>query len=179
MGGSYYREQLKRLKQIRISDKNKNFRCQQGVIYTKDGREMVFFPSGKRGSLKRQAHVSISWACLDYNRLRKIMVSDSNKYFKEIDGVLYNVAGTSVRAFPLAKTSYKIPTKCKSIGFLKSQKADLRCRKITVSSKNKNIMQKMACYLTGIPMNFCITHRRKNGAYIGAEKHDKDCGRCL
>ncbi len=176
VGGSYYREQLKRLKQIRISDKNKNFRCQQGVIYTKDGREMVFFPSGKRGSLKLPSTCKYIRGRLDYNRLRKITVSDSNKYFKEIDGVLYNVAGTSVRAFPLAKTSYKIPTKCKSIGFLKSQKADLRCRKITVSSKNKKYYAKNGVLFDRNTDELLYYPPAKKGAYTVPKNTTKIAG---
>lgn len=86
VGGSYYRDRLKRLKQIRISDKNKNFRCQQGIIYTKDGREMVFYPSGKRGSIRLPSTCKYIRGSLEYNRLSKITVSESNTYFKEIDG---------------------------------------------------------------------------------------------
>lgn len=176
VGGSYYREQLKRLKQIRISDNNKNFRSQQGVIYTKDGREMVFFPSGKRGTINLPSTCKYIGSRLEYNRLSKITISDSNKYFREIDGVLYNVAGTSVRAFPLAKTSYKIPAKCKSIGFLKSGKADMRCRKISVSSKNKKYYAKNGVLFDRNTDELLYYPPAKKGAYTVPKNTTKIVG---
>lgn len=175
-GESYYKDQMKNLKQIRISRKNEMYCSRQGVIYTKDRREMVFFPSGKRGSITLPGTCKYIGSQMSYNRLNSIKVAETNKYFKETDGVLYNLAGTSVRAFPFAKTSYKIPAKCKNVDFLKNKKEHLRCRKILVSPKNTKYYAKAGVLFAKGNDELVYYPPAKKGAYTVPKSTTKIAG---
>lgn len=164
--GSYFGgDEIKHLKQIRISDSNTYFHCKQGVIYSKDDKSMIFFPNGKRGTLKLPSNCKNIGNLMEYNHLSQIKIADSNIYFKEIDGVLYNVAGTKIRAFPMAKTSYKIPAKCRNVEYLKQIKEDSNCKEIRVSSKNTKFYAKNGVLFHADTDELLFYPPAKKGAY--------------
>lgn len=166
--GSYYDDSglgLKNLEKIVVSNGNQNYKSTDGVLYSADQRVMIFFPQGKTGSIRLPDQCKYIGKLMKENQLSAIHISSDNKYFTSVEGVLYNLRGTSIRCFPVRKTSYKVPAKVKDISYLDDIKDKLRCRSVKVSSKNKNLYSRNGVVFDAESDTLLFYPTRKKGAY--------------
>lgn len=143
--GSYYDTSVLgmiNLKRILVPKSNTQYQSIEGVVYSKDGKSMVFYPYGKTGSLSLPDTCKYIGSQMKENKLSSIRISASNKYFTSIHGVLYNLRGTRIRCFPMRKKNYTLPATLRSIDYLNRIKTDLKCESIRVASGNKNFYSK-------------------------------------
>lgn len=156
---------LKYLEKIIVSKNNPNFCSIDGVMYSSDGRSMIFFPSGKKGSFHLPETCKFIWNKMKYNRLSSISVSKNSKYYSSTGGVLYDTKGKKIECFPMMKKSYRIPAAVKDISYLDKVKEDLRCSAIKVSSKNTRYTSKAGVLFNGDSDTLLFYPPKKRGAY--------------
>lgn len=156
---------LKSLEKIVVAKNNPAFYSENGVMYSADGRDLVFFPSGRTGSFRLPDTCKQIGDRMKYNKLSSISVSANSKYFSSTGGVLYDKKGKTIRCFPMMKTSYRIPESVKDISYLTNVKEDLRCRAVTVSPKNTHFTSKAGVIFNGDSDTLLFYPPQKRGAY--------------
>ena len=132
------------LTSIEVLDNNKNYASVDGVLFNKDKTELITYPSGKTDSEYAIPNSVTSigygafYACTslanitipssvtsigDYafdgcTSLKSIEVSDNNKNYASVDGVLFNKDKSELITYPAGKTDseYAIPNSVTSIG---------------------------------------------------------------
>lgn len=143
--GSYYNASqlgVENLRRIVIAKGNTQYQSVDGVVYSIDGKTMVFYPYGKKGSLTLPDTCKYIGKQMKENKLSSIHVTANNKYYTSMNGVLYNLRGTKIKCFPMRKKTYKLPKTLRSIEYLNSIKEDLKCEAIQVDSRNKKFYSK-------------------------------------
>lgn len=89
---------------ITVQPDNPKYRSYQGVLYTKDGSEMLYYPDGKYDAeITLLQNTSTIFADTLRGRLERINVPEGSIYYKSVDGVLYSADGTRMVIFPQAK----------------------------------------------------------------------------
>ena len=141
---SYAFDDCSSLTSINVSENNKNYCSVDGVLFNKDKTELIQYPIKKEGTSYKIPNSVTSigdrafWYCKSLtsitipssvtnigscafgtcSSLISINVSDNNKYYCDVDGVLFNKDKTEIIKFPGKKegTNYKIPNSVTSIG---------------------------------------------------------------
>lgn len=153
------------LEKVVVAKGNQNYQSKDGVVYSADGRQMVFFPSGKRGAFHLSDECKHIGNQMQENKLTSIHVSSQNKYFTASDGVLYNLKGTQIRCFPMKKANYKIPKAVKDISYLNRIKDGLKCKAVKVSAGNKDFYSKAGVIFEADSDTLLFYPTKKKGAY--------------
>lgn len=101
------------LKEFIVDGSNPNFMSVDGVVYTKDGKELVLYPPGKEDVLYTlPASVEeVRIGAFSCSRgIREFRVEDGNRNYVSVDGVLYNSEMTELIRCPMSDTKeYTIP----------------------------------------------------------------------
>ncbi len=106
------------LVQIEVNAENPYLRSIDGALYTKDGKTLICYPAdhcslvGIRKFVLPDSVEAIAQGAFWYdNTLMVVEVSENNKAFKDVDGVVYSKDGKTVVWFPAGKpyTAYNIP----------------------------------------------------------------------
>ncbi len=173
-----------KLQRIVISKDNLHYTSEDGVLYSKDGKEMVFFPMGRKGTVVLPDTCKRIGSQMKKNQLSAIRVSRENKYFTSKEGVLYDLRGKKIRCFPINKKSYVIPKTVTDIAYLDRVKEDLKCASVKVEKGNRKFSSKqdvvfskngdaLLFYPTGKKGKYVIpksTTRIQAGAFENAKK---------
>ncbi len=173
INGTYYYDsdlRLNCLKKITIASGNAKYKHIDGVLYTKDGTEMVIFPSGRTGSLTLPDECKYITRQMKENKLSAIRVSAANKYFTSVDGVLYNLRGTEIECFPMKKVKYEIPKTLKELYYLNDVKAGLKCSAITVAKGNRKFYAKDGVVFKKYSHELLFYPTKKKGSYTVPKK---------
>jgi len=128
-------DSLASLSAFTVAEDNTAYKSVDGVLYTKDGRTMIYYPQDKKASNysipsdveivqdfpfknKYLESISIPSKCMFYElnfskltSLKTISVDASNPYYKVVDDVLFSKNGKVMIAYPYAKegADYHIP----------------------------------------------------------------------
>ena len=131
------------LTSIEVSDKNAIYSSKEGVLFNKDGTELIRCPEGKvepnyeipssvteiweyafeNCNNIESINISESFIILDEkifnncNSLKSITVAEKNAIYSSKEGVLFNKAGTELIRYPEGKTDleYTIPSSVKTV----------------------------------------------------------------
>ncbi len=100
----------KNLKSVCVDPNNPNFCSVDGVLYSKDMKEIIWYPAGKTNTgytVPETVETLRGNAFVDAKNLQEFSVSSDNKVFVSIDGVLYRVNSSDniiwAVAFPRGK----------------------------------------------------------------------------
>lgn len=156
---------MKRLQQVTVARGNKRFCSQDGVVYSADGKRMIFYPYGRRGSFRLPKVCKEIGAEMQINQLTSVSVSSDSKYFSSAGGVLYNKKMQKIRCFPMEKKTCELPETLRDISYLNRIKADMKCRAIRVSSKNKSFSSKAGVLFDADRSTLLFYPTKKKGAY--------------
>ena len=123
------------MKSITVAEDNPWFKSVDGVVYSKDGTSLVYFPPGRTGEwavpetvteIADEAFGGGLLSALDIHagvksiglggtfveclRLTRISVDEGNEWYKDVDGVLFSKDGTLLVAYPAGKKDVKVYT---------------------------------------------------------------------
>lgn len=103
-------DQLDTLKNITVHPDNAVYSSIDGVLYSKDGRELIFYPPAKEGDVMCIGKDVRSLNIADYNfrnnNISSVGVEEGNVYFKAIDGVLCSYDGKTLIYVPPMSNIY-------------------------------------------------------------------------
>jgi len=110
------------LASIIVDNKNQEYSSIDGVLYNKDGTELIKYPPGK---IQTTYEIPASVTKMEDNPfygcdyLTSITVESGNPKYLSIDGVLFNKEGTTLINYPPGntQTSYKVPDSVTKIGY--------------------------------------------------------------
>lgn len=96
---------------VTVDSDNEYLSAKDGILYSKDGKELIFVPKG-RTSLEIAKTVEIISFLSDYSeqdksafeKLATITVEDGNATYKAVDNVLYSADGKYLWLYPASKT---------------------------------------------------------------------------
>ena len=110
---SYNRDQLNTLQKITIASDNPYYTSVDGVVYSKDKSELVFYPPAKVDCslLLPKETTDIRDYLMGKMQLSSIAVEAGNTVYSAKDGVLFNADGSEFVCYPRNKTdeTYTIP----------------------------------------------------------------------
>ena len=128
------------IENIHVSDSNPEMKSVDGILFTKDGKTLMLFPTARTGSYNVPEGVTqlesysfrdgslttvtlsssveyVGGNVFSSSTHQDIFVDPGNENFKSVDGVLFTKDGRELIAFPSARTgNYEIPTGTESIG---------------------------------------------------------------
>lgn len=156
---------LNSLEKISVPKSNTAYQSLDGAVYTADGKAMVFYPYGRKGSLRLPDACKKIGGQMRENKLSSISVSSKNKYFTSVHGVLYDLRGKKIKCFPMNKKTYKIPKTLKSIDYLYRVKEDMKCKAIQVASSNKTFYSKGGVVFEKGSHTLAFYPTKKKGSY--------------
>ena len=143
--GNYMFDGCRNLMSIEVAEDNKTYMAVNGVLYTKDGSEIIRYPEGKKentyalllgtktiGRCAFERCISLTnivipesvnniiadtWLC-ECTNLISIEVDENNKNYKDINGVLYTKDGSEIIKYPQARKEniYEILAGARTIG---------------------------------------------------------------
>ncbi len=128
---------LEKLKAINVSNKSMKYKSIDGVLYSKDGKSMIYYPMGKTNKKyvipnavttiqlenKHITDITFGEKIKQYNlqlpELKNIIVNKNNKKYKSIGGVLFSKDGKRLLKYPekKASSSYTIPKETERIDY--------------------------------------------------------------
>lgn len=93
------------LKEISVSENNPWFKSIDGNLYSKDGKKLLFYATGRRGKYYMPDCVEIvdKDAFNESEQVSEIIVRDANKCFKSIEGNLYSKDGRILIRYAMGK----------------------------------------------------------------------------
>ena len=108
--GFYCFDFNKRMKEIVIPESNRYLRSVNGVMYTKNMTELIYYPMAKEEStivipatIKKIRDEALSYT---FN-IKEIIVEEGNKYYKSVDGVLFSKDMKTIIQYPLGNERSK------------------------------------------------------------------------
>lgn len=130
------------LKEIRVDEKNEFLKVVDGVLYSKDGKTLYAYPSGKSDSsftLPKEVKKVYSGAFVGCSNLKEIWVEEGNTHYESIDGALIEKLGSWLIAYPIGneRTSYTVPESVKSLAkdaFYSSRLEEVDCSSLELIS---------------------------------------------
>ena len=111
------------LKSIDVSEENQHYASIGGILFDKGLTAIIAIPEGLRPKLKEfnipdsVAEIN-EWELCHWPSLKSINVSENNKHFASIDGILFNKSITAIIQIPegLKLKKYSIPDSVETIG---------------------------------------------------------------
>ena len=100
------------LEVINVSADNSSFYAKDGVLYTKDKKEILIYPGGKKDdtyTLPKETTVFDLKETLGSSYLKNILVEEGNSAYSSYDGALYNADQSQLVLVPGGKTEVHIP----------------------------------------------------------------------
>ena len=100
------------LESINVSADNSSFYAKDGVLYTKDKKEILIYPGGKKDDtyiLPKETTVFDLKETLGSAYLQNVLVEDGNTAYTSFDGALYNADRSELLLVPGGKTEVHIP----------------------------------------------------------------------
>lgn len=82
------------LEEIRVDEKNEFFQSVDGVLYSKDGKQLISYPAAKKDStytIPKEVEKIYTDAFSGCTNLEEILVEDGNQYYESVDGALIEV----------------------------------------------------------------------------------------
>jgi len=108
------------LTNISVDGSNANYSSSDGVLYNKAKADLICYPAGKEDhSYTLPSTVqSIAEGAFAYGSHLQTITVAGGSYFKSVDGVLYNYAGTTLVYYPAGNNSvsYEVPTTANTVG---------------------------------------------------------------
>ncbi len=149
---------------INVDEDNPSYKSIDGVLYSKDGSELLFYPSLKKGKsftipdfvtkINKEAINGIYKTDIG---LESILVDKNNNSFQSIDGVVYSKDGKTLVAYPCAKKDdeFILPEIVDKTlnGELYGAQA---LKKIVIKKTRTNDINKLVHDLCGLPSIFNI-----------------------
>ena len=104
------------LQSIEVASGNEYFLSIDGVLYNKSQSSLLLCPIKKTSITIPKTVEKIDFSCWSgLNHLKKVEVSEKNKCFSSIDGVLYNYSQTTLLKCLVHSAKVKIPNGVKTI----------------------------------------------------------------
>lgn len=110
------------LKSVTVPDANENFCSVNGLLYSKDKRNLYIYPSGKTGTIKFAKEVRDLSAVEYANKAFAFEIEEGSKNFATDDGMVTNLKRNKILFVPAAKTSYTLGSSMKNIDALNNAK---------------------------------------------------------
>lgn len=114
------------LAEIKVDSGNEKYASQDGVLYTKDMKQLIQCPGAKKGSVTIPASVVVVFtptyaqlydAFRGCHSLTEILVDSGNEWYASKDGLLYNKSMSTLERCPEGKAgSVELPQSLDSIG---------------------------------------------------------------
>ena len=103
---AYAFEGCSSLKEIVVSEKNKTYASENGILYTKDMKKLLCCPARKTGKINiPDSMIAISdYAFSGCNHLKEITVNKNNMSYTAKNGILYSKDMTKLVRCPAGKT---------------------------------------------------------------------------
>lgn len=125
------------LEKINVDESNTVLKSVDGVLYSKDGKELISYPAAKSGStFTVPDEVERIWtgAFTGCRNLEEIVVGEGNIYYKSLDGVLMSKENRLL-AYPVGRkaTSYSVPEEITQIAedaFYMSSLEEVTCKSV-------------------------------------------------
>lgn len=97
------------LEKIEVDERNDFLESVDGVLYSKDGKELISYPASRSGdtyTIPREVEIIYPGAFVACKNLQKILVEEGNQYYESIDGVLMDKENRLV-AYPVGNRAVK------------------------------------------------------------------------
>lgn len=123
------------LEKIKVDDNNAFLKSVDGVLYSKDGKELISYPAAKSGdtyTIPSEVEKIYSGAFVGCRNLQEILVEEGNRYYESVDGVLMDKENRLI-AYPIGNkaVSYITPDNIVQIeenAFYMSKLEEVVCR---------------------------------------------------
>lgn len=103
-----------KLCEIIVHEDNLKYKSIDGILYSKDETELLVYPACKTDDKliisNSVTHID-NYSFIMCSKLKEIIVSDGNKEYKSVDGVLYDKSGSTLIVYPAGKPDkeFEIP----------------------------------------------------------------------
>ncbi|OHS97436.1 hypothetical protein TRFO_09436 [Tritrichomonas foetus] len=107
------------LQSINVAESNPYFRSVNGVLFTKDLTELLFYPIAKKGDTYMIPSATGTLSIRSFSsvaELEKFEVENGNTKLKAINGIIYSLDEKTVIRAPPKITSYIVPDGIETIG---------------------------------------------------------------
>lgn len=126
------------LEKITVDEENAFFQVIDGVLYSKDGKQLISYPAAKSNrtyTIPGEVEVVYPEAFVGCRNLEEILVEDGNQYYEVIDGALIDKKANTLIAYPIGNkaSSYTVPenvTYIASGAFYGSRLEEVVCRSV-------------------------------------------------
>lgn len=154
------------LKSVTVSDKNKHFASEHGMLYTKDKTILCIYPAGKTGTVTFPGETSDLNNIETQNKASKFAVASGSAVYAADDGMLTNLEKSKIYAVPAAKTSYNMGRKMRNVDALINAKyATKNLKEFTVNKKNSKFSSKDGVLLNKYKTKIVFYPNAKAGEY--------------
>ncbi len=126
------------LEEIKVDEKNAFFQVIDGVLFSKDGKQLIAYPAQKSDrtyTIPREVEKVYADAFSGCRNLEEILVEDGNQYYESIDGALIDIKANKLIAYPIGRksVSYTVPENVTAIAsdvFYGSMLEEVACRSV-------------------------------------------------
>ncbi len=114
-----FKNNMERLEKVTVHPDNETYKSIDGVVYTKDGTELIYYPLGNSSELLTLTKTlsKIDYTVNKNTHIKQFVVEEGNEVFKSEDGVLYSADGTELICYPSDKDDnhFAVPQTVKKI----------------------------------------------------------------
>lgn len=126
------------LEEIKVDEKNIFFQSVDGVLYSKDGKQLISYPAAKKDStytIPSEVEKIYTDAFSGCTNLEEILVEDGNRYYESVDRALIDKEEKRLIAYPSGNKalSYTVPENVTSMAdgvFYGSSLEEVICRSV-------------------------------------------------
>lgn len=127
------------LEAVTIPETNPEFCSVDGLLYSKDKKDLYIYPNAKRGTVTFPKEVQNLSAIEYFNNASAFEIPEDSKNFATDDGMITNLKRSKLLFVPAAKTSYTLGSNIKNIDAIKNAKQYMyHFKKYKVSKGNQN-----------------------------------------
>lgn len=114
-----FSEYMDCLEKVTVHPNNSSYKSINGVVYSKDGTEIVYYPLANRAeALILSKYIkTIGYSVNENTYIKGFFVEEGNEAFSSKDGVLYSADGTELICYPSGKDAkhFAVPQTVKKI----------------------------------------------------------------
>lgn len=107
---------------VTIPETNPEFCLVDGLLYSKDKKDLYIYPNAKRGTVTFPKEAQNLSAIECFNGASEFEIPESSKNFATDDGIITNLKRSKLLFVPAAKTSYTLGSSIKNIDAIKNAK---------------------------------------------------------